>query len=60
MPYIDPSVITQAKQVDLPTYLQEREPDELVRTGPTVQVNSIWNLYPQFRTRPQKAIVRAI
>lgn len=34
MPYIDPSVVAQAKQIDLLTYLQEREPDELVRIGP--------------------------
>ena len=35
MPYIDPSVITQAKRIDLLSYLQEREPDELVRIGPS-------------------------
>lgn len=34
MPYIDPSVVAQAKQIDLLTYLQEREPDELVKIGP--------------------------
>lgn len=34
MPYIDPSVVAQAKQIDLLTYLHEREPDELVRIGP--------------------------
>lgn len=34
MPYIDPSVIAKVKQIDLLTYLQEREPDELVRIGP--------------------------
>jgi len=31
MPYIDPSVIEQVKRIDLLTYLQNREPDELVR-----------------------------
>lgn len=35
MPYIDPSVIAQVKQIDLLTYLQEREPDELVKIGPS-------------------------
>lgn len=34
MPYIDPSVVAQAKQIDLLTYLQEHEPDELVKIGP--------------------------
>lgn len=34
MPYIDPSVIAQVKQIDLLTYLQEREPSELVQIGP--------------------------
>lgn len=34
MPYIDPSVVAQVKQIDLLTYLQEREPDELVKIGP--------------------------
>jgi hypothetical protein len=33
MPYIDPSVIEQAKRIDLLTYLKEYEPDELVRLG---------------------------
>jgi hypothetical protein len=33
MPYIDPTVIEQAKQIDLLSYLKEREPDELVRIG---------------------------
>lgn len=33
MPYIDPSVIAEAKQIDLLTYLQEREPDELEKIG---------------------------
>lgn len=31
MPYISPEVITQAKQIDLLTYLQHFEPQELVR-----------------------------
>lgn len=31
MPYIDPSVIEQVKRIDLLTYLQNYEPDELVR-----------------------------
>lgn len=35
MPYIDPSIIEQAKQIDLLTYLQEREPSELVKIGPS-------------------------
>lgn len=35
MPYIDTSVIEKVKQIDLLTYLQEREPDELVRIGPS-------------------------
>lgn len=30
MPYIEPEVITQAKQIDLLTYLQQFEPQELV------------------------------
>lgn len=34
MPYIDPSVIAQVKQIDLLTYLQDREPSELVQIGP--------------------------
>lgn len=35
MPYIDPTIVAQAKQIDLLAYLQEREPDELVRIGPS-------------------------
>lgn len=35
MPYIDPSVVAQVKQIDLLTYLQEREPDKLVKIGPS-------------------------
>ena len=35
MPYIEPSVVAQAKEIDLLTYLQEREPDELVKIGPS-------------------------
>lgn len=35
MPYIDPSIVAQAKRIDLLAYLQEREPDELVRIGPS-------------------------
>jgi len=31
MPYIEPSVIEQAKKIDLLTYLQNREPGELVK-----------------------------
>ena len=31
MPYIAPEVIEQARQIDLLTYLQNCEPDELVR-----------------------------
>lgn len=34
MPCIDPSIIEQVKKIDLLTYLQEREPNELVRLGP--------------------------
>lgn len=34
MPYIDPSTVEQVKKIDLLTYLQEREPDELVKIGP--------------------------
>lgn len=30
MPYIDLSTISQVKQIDLLTYLQEREPSELM------------------------------
>ena len=30
MPYIDPQVITEAKRMDLLTYLQNYEPHELV------------------------------
>ncbi len=33
MPYIAPEVITQARQVDLLTYMQRCEPDELVSLG---------------------------
>lgn len=33
MPYIDPSIVAQAKQIDLLAHLQEREPDELVTIG---------------------------
>ncbi len=33
MPYIDPEVVAQAKRVDLLTYLQERDPEELVRVS---------------------------
>lgn len=31
MPYIEPSIIESAKRIDLLTYLQERDPEELVR-----------------------------
>ena len=34
MPYIDPEIVARAREVDLLTYLQQRDPDELVRTGP--------------------------
>lgn len=34
MPYIEPSVINEIKQIDLLAYLQECEPCELVRIGP--------------------------
>lgn len=34
MPYIAPEVIEQARQIDLLTYLQACEPDELVRISP--------------------------
>lgn len=34
MPYIDPSVIASVKQIDLLSYLQERDPEELVKIGP--------------------------
>jgi hypothetical protein len=34
MPYIDPKVIEQARQIDLLTYLQAFEPHELVRISP--------------------------
>ncbi len=34
MPYIEASVIERIKRIDLLTYLQEREPDELVRIAP--------------------------
>lgn len=33
MPYIAPEVIAEAKRIDLLTYLQNREPQELVRLG---------------------------
>jgi hypothetical protein len=33
MPYIDPSVIEQVKRIDLLTYLENRNPGELVRLG---------------------------
>lgn len=33
MPYIDPEVVAQAKRIDLLTYLQERDPEELVRVS---------------------------
>ena len=33
MPYIDPAVVTKAKEMDLLTYLQACEPQELVRMG---------------------------
>ena len=36
MPYVDPEIIAEVKRVDLLTYLQEREPDELVRISPGV------------------------
>lgn len=31
MPYINPSVVEQAKQIDLLSYLRQREPDEIVK-----------------------------
>lgn len=34
MPYIDPETVARAREMDLLTYLQERDPEELVRTGP--------------------------
>ena len=34
MPYIPPEVIAEIKRIDLLTYLQEREPNELVRISP--------------------------
>jgi hypothetical protein len=34
MPYIDPKEVERVKQIDLLTYLQQCEPDELVRLGP--------------------------
>lgn len=34
MPYVPPEVIEQARQIDLLTYLQTFEPDELVRISP--------------------------
>ncbi len=33
MPFIDPAEVERVRQIDLLSYLQEREPDELVRTG---------------------------
>lgn len=33
MPYIDPETVVRAREMDLLTYLQERDPEELVRTG---------------------------
>jgi hypothetical protein len=36
MPYIEPSVIEQAKRVDLLTYLQQCEPSELVKISRTM------------------------
>ena len=33
MPYIDPKEIERVKQIDVLTYLEQREPDELVRLG---------------------------
>lgn len=33
MPYIDPETVARAREMDLLTYLQERDPEELVRTG---------------------------
>lgn len=36
MPYIDPEIVAEVKRMDLLTYLQEREPDELVRVSPGV------------------------
>ena len=37
MPYIAPEVITEAKRMDLLTYLREYEPGELVKFSPTPQ-----------------------
>ena len=39
MPYIAPEVITEAKRMDLLTYLREYEPNELVKysNNPTPQ-----------------------
>lgn len=34
MPYIDPETVARAREMDLLAYLQERDPEELVRTGP--------------------------
>ena len=33
MAYIDPDIVAEAREVDLLTYLQQREPDQLVRIG---------------------------
>jgi hypothetical protein len=38
MPYIEPSVIEQAKRIDLLTYLQQREPSELVRISHNIRM----------------------
>lgn len=34
MPYIDPETVARAREMGLLTYLQARDPEELVRTGP--------------------------
>lgn len=36
MPYIPPEVVEQARQIDLLTYLQSCEPQELVRIPATI------------------------
>lgn len=33
MPYVEPEVVAMAREVDLLSYLQERDPDQLVRIG---------------------------
>jgi len=54
MPYIDPSIIAEAKQMDLLTYLRNYEPQELVhvsggeyttRTHDSLRIsdNGLWN-----------------